>query len=90
MHVVQIAVSIDPSRRDEAYRGLVENIVPMTKERPGFVKGTWFGDGEQKGFALITYESQEHAERAASQITAPPDAPMTLDSVAVWAVQAEA
>ncbi|WP_133827960.1 hypothetical protein [Actinomycetospora succinea] len=86
-------MSLKPGRADEALRSLTDHIVPMSKQRPGFVKGTWYGDGESQGFALLTYSSRELAEQAAADIssTGPgADDPIALESVDVYAVQAEA
>ncbi|MEJ2889108.1 hypothetical protein [Actinomycetospora aeridis] len=92
MYVIHIAVSLKPGRADEAQRMLTEQVVPRSKQRPGFIKGTWFGDAETKGFALLTYSSQELAEQAVAGMAsgAGPDDPITVDSVQVYAVQAEA
>jgi hypothetical protein len=92
MYVIHVAVSFKPGRTDEATRMLTEYVVPMSKQRPGFLKGTWFGDAESKGFAVLTYSSRDHAEQAAAAMSdgPEPDAPFTLASLEIYPVQAEA
>jgi quinol monooxygenase YgiN len=89
MYAVEVTVSITPSRAEEAVRGLHEHVVPATKQSPGFVRGTWYGDRHSEGHAVLTYDSQETAEKAAAGVTAGSDDAITIESVRVFEVQAE-
>lgn len=90
MYVVHIAVRIDPSRTDDAARYLHERVVPDAKQAPGFQRGLWTGDGATKGRAVMTFDSQANAERVASMVGAADDDPVSVESVEVMWVQAEA
>jgi hypothetical protein len=89
MYAVHVSVTIDPSRADEAMRLLHDSVVPGSKQAPGFQRGTWFGDGTTKGYALMTFDSEANAQHAASMVSPNADDPVTLESVDVLAVQAE-
>ena len=69
--------------------GLHENVVPMVKQAPGFVRGSWFGD-DQTGRGLVLFASEDQARQAASLVSAGPDDPVQIESVTVYKVNAEA
>lgn len=89
MHAVLVKVRIDPSRRGEALAGLHEIVVPQAKGTPGFVRGTWIGDGPA-GYGVLVFQSEEQAQQMAGAMGSPPDAPAQIEQVEVYEVQAEA
>ena len=87
MHAVLIRVTVnDP---EPAAQGLREQVVPRTKEMPGFVAGYWVRLGENQGRSIIVFESEEAAKSAAGQVDTPGDF-VTIDSVEVCEVVANA
>lgn len=88
MYAVVITVSMNPVNGETNRATLHDYVVPRAKQHAGFVKGTWLGDGAT-GISVVTYDSQETAEKAAAGVAAPAD-PITIESVQVHEVQAEA
>ena len=91
MHVVLVTAEIDPERRDMAEQILHDVTVPSVKSQPGFVRGTWVrsADGSQ-GRGFIVFDSEEHANALVPQVKPPEGAPVTIKSVEVFEVLAEA
>lgn len=89
MHAVVVAVTVNDG--EAATTHLREEIVPQVSQAPGFVAGYWVrlesGDG---GRSVIVCESENAARDIASQIQPPPDAAITLESVDVGEVVANA
>jgi hypothetical protein len=51
----------DPARFDEGVANLHENIIPRTRELPGFQGGYWLADRTTGKFlAVVVYEGEEH------------------------------
>lgn len=88
-HAMFVKVKLAPGRREDAVKGLNEHIVPMVKQAPGFIRGTWFGD-DQDGHSLVLFDSEEQARQAASMVTSGPDDPVQVESATVYEVNAEA
>jgi hypothetical protein len=89
MHGLIINVTLnDP---DEATKLLREQVVPMTKESPGFVTGYWLREGNS-GMAMIIFESEDAANAMMDQMRSqgPPSDAVTLDNVEVRQVEAHA
>ena len=63
----------------------LDQLVAMVKSVPGFVRGTWTTDG-RRGLSFLLFESQETADGVAANASMPPDASVTLRSVAVYDV----
>jgi hypothetical protein len=92
MHSVLVTVDIQPDRIKEAEEGLDAFIIPMCRQSPGFTHGIWWNslDGEV-GYGLITFDTEPNARAMAEQhVDAPGDAPVTIRSVEVGKVYAEA
>jgi hypothetical protein len=93
MYAVLGKVDIDSSRADEAADLLNNHTVPMVKQAPGFVSGTWArsADGTH-GRSLIVFESEEAAKAAAERAPTgpPPGGPVTFVSAEVFEVLAQA
>jgi hypothetical protein len=89
MYVVLAHVTIETGRHDEAMAALRDQIVPMVKGAPGFVRGTWFGN-EQSGNGLVVFDSEDSARAMSAQVTSGPDDPVRVEDVQVYEVHAEA
>jgi hypothetical protein len=94
MHGVVIDVMVDPQREDEATAMLREVIVPMARTHTGFAAGYWLRaeDGDLLRSVHI-YDSEDSARTAADAIGSqgpPTGAPVTLASIGVYEVLAQA
>ena len=81
MYAVFGKVEIDSSRADEATELLNNYTVPMVKQAPGFVSGTWArSDDGTRGQSVLLFESEETAKAAAERAPTgpPPGAPVTF------------
>lgn len=90
MHAVVVDVSIKDF--ESARQGLLEQVVPAVSQAPGFVAGYWTRSGDNRGLGMVVFESEDAARAAAEMIQSqppPPDA-VTLDSVDVNEVVANA
>ena len=93
MYAVLGSVDIDSSRADEATELLNNYTVPMVKQAPGFVSGTWArSEDGRHGQSLILFETEEAAKAAAERAATgpPPGAPVTFVSAEVFEVLAQA
>lgn len=88
-HAMLVKVKIVPGRYEDSVKSLNEHVVPMVKQAPGFISGTWFGD-EAAGHALVLFASDEQARQAAAMVSASPDDPVQIESATVYEVHAEA
>ncbi len=88
MHAIVVSVTVhDPER---ATSNLREQVVPRISSAPGFVAGYWVALGPEKGGrAVIVCESEQAARDLAAQIEAP-EGLVTIDSVDVGEVIANA
>jgi hypothetical protein len=89
MYAALVTVKLDATRPEDIMKNLHENVVARSKQAPGFVRGTWFGDGE-RGHGLILFESEKQAQDMASQASMDPASPVQIESTAVYKVNAEA
>jgi hypothetical protein len=89
MHAVVIQVTIHDFERGRQM--LEERIVPTVKQAPGFVSGYWTRSEDDRGLSMIVVESEENARGLADMIrSAPPDEGVTLESIDVREVVAQA
>jgi hypothetical protein len=89
MHAVVIQVTIQDFERGR--KMLEERIVPTVKQAPGFVTGYWTRSEDDRGLSMIIVESEENARGVADMVrSAPPDDGVTLESVDVREVVAQA
>jgi heme-degrading monooxygenase HmoA len=88
MHSVVVRVTIKDF--DPAFKALHEEVVPRVSQAPGFVAGYWLQPEEDKGMALIVFESEDAAKNAAEQARANVPPPVTMDSIEVREVVAHA
>ena len=94
MYGIMVQVVVDTAREDQAKTILVNNVVPEARARRGFVAGYWLRALEGNVLrAVQIYETEKDAREAAEHIQSqgpPPGAPVTLQSVEVFAVIASA
>jgi hypothetical protein len=87
MHAVVVRVTVnDP---DAAERELREQVVPRVSQAPGFVAGYWTRK-ENSGLSIVVFESEEAATRASEQIPSSVPAAVTLESIDVREIVANA
>ena len=89
MHAIVVKVSIKDA--EGAQKALEEQVVPRVKQAPGFVAGYWTrSDDRTNGQSMLVFESEDAASSAMEQIRANvPDA-VTVESVEVREVVANA
>lgn len=78
---------------DRARQSLVEQTVPGVSQAPGFVAGYWTRSDDNRGIAMVVFESEDAARAVAEQLKSqgPPDPEaVTLESVEVREVVASA
>ena len=77
--------------RDAAEAGLREQVVPSAKSAPGFVAGYGLDRGDDRGMAVVLFDSQENARAWVDGGAPPPEElPVTRDSSEVVEVVASA
>ena len=87
MHAVIFKVSIN--QREEAEKHLKEKIVPGVSQAPGFVAGYW-AHFDGRGESMIVFESEEAARSVVDNVEPPPEDIVTIESVEVGEVVAQA
>ena len=78
---------------DVARKGLQEQTVPGVSQAPGFVAGYWTRSEDNRGLAMVVFESEDAARAVAEQLRSqgPPDPEaVTIDNVEVREVVANA
>lgn len=88
MHAVVFQIDVKQDHEGDPEAEL-ETLARRMKSTPGFVRGTWVGDGK-RGLSLLVFESEAAAQALASSAKLPPDTAATLRSVDVYEVVAEA
>lgn len=93
MHGFITTVDIDTARVEEANELLQAFTVPTAKSQPGFLRGVWLrSDDASSGRGIVLFDTQEHAQAAAdfARQGPPPGSPVTMRSIEVFEVVAEA
>lgn len=91
MHAVVSNVTIHDF--DRARKALQEQTVPGVSQAPGFVAGYWTRSEDNRGLAMVVFDSEDAARAAAEQLKSqgPPDPEaVTIDNVEVREVVANA
>jgi hypothetical protein len=88
MHAVVVNVTVNDFEAGLA--NLRGEVVPRVSQAPGFVAGYWLRPVDDKGLGVIVFESEEAARGVADKIEPPPSGEVTLDSVDVREVVANA
>jgi hypothetical protein len=87
MHAVVVKVTInDP---DRAVKELQENVVPNVSQIPGFVTGYWTRS-DNEGLSMVIFESEDVARQASERVPQMVTDAVTLESVEVREVTANA
>jgi hypothetical protein len=84
MHAVVFDVDVKPDATGDPDQEL-DALVGFVKSLPGFVRGTWTTDGS-RGLSFLVFASEESARALADNAFVPPDAAVTLRSVATYEV----
>ena len=87
MHAVVIEVTINDRPGAQAE---LNEVVPRVSGAPGFVAGYWIALSQDKGTSIAVFDSEASAQALATQVTAAPGGPVTIDSVEVGEVIAQA
>ena len=62
MYAVLGTFTMDRARDDELWRGLEEEVIPITRQVPGFVSGHWMNDpAGPRSYALTVWNTEEQA-----------------------------
>jgi len=88
MHAAVFNVKINDSSAAEV--GLREQVVPAAKAAPGFAAGYWLDRGNDRGMAVVVFDSQENAQAWVDAQAPTADAPITREGAEVVAVVADA
>ena len=91
MHALAVNVKIDSGHEEEARKQLEENVVPRVRQSPGLVAAYWMDPQNGFGYALMVFDSEEHANAAKqmAESTPTPDF-VTMNPPQVMAVIASA
>ena len=84
MHAVIVNVTIEDFEKARA--NLREETVPQVSQAPGFVTGSWLRLAEDRGMAVLVFESEQAASGARERVQAQPAVGVTFDSVEVHEV----
>lgn len=87
IHAVVLNVRVTDA--DAAAAALRDQVVPQVSGTPGFVAGYWVRLDEDRGTAVVVFESEDAARSAAAEAR-PPGELMTFNSVEVGEVVANA
>ena len=68
MYAVFSSVEFLPGTSEEsAIKFLNGELIPMLKQAPGFVRGTWFGN-DREGHGVVLYDTEEQAKGGLQEI----------------------
>ena len=89
MHAVVTKVTVNDG--EGATTHLRDEVVPQVSQAPGLVAAYWVRlEGADQGTAMIVLESEDAARAVADQIQPPPGGEVTIDSITVGEVVANA
>ena len=88
MYAVTTRVRI--ADKDTALKALQEQVVPRAKSSPGFASGTWTYVDDSAGVSMLLFDSEENARAFADGFSPPAESPVTLESINVGEVVAQA
>ena len=87
MHAVLIPVTFNDRPAAQAE---LDELVPQTSGMPGFVAGYWISLSQDKGTAVIMFDSEAAAQALATMAEGAPVGAVTTGSVEVGEVMAHA
>jgi len=68
MYAVISSVEFLPGTSEESAVSLLnDELIPMFKQAPGFVKGTWAGN-DHEGHGIVVFDTEEHAKGGLQEI----------------------
>jgi hypothetical protein len=88
MHAVVFQVDMKEGREEKESREELVQLIGFVKTVPGFVRGTWLGDG-RRGLSVVVFESEEAARNVADNASMPPDSTVSFRSADVYEVWGE-
>jgi hypothetical protein len=87
MHAVVINVTFTDF---PAAKGELSELVPRVSSAPGFVAGYWIALSEEKGTSTVVFDSEESAKGLLATMQGAPPMTVTIDSVELGEVIANA
>jgi hypothetical protein len=85
------AVVIDVTFNDaSAAQAELSQLVPQVSAAPGFVAGYWIALSPNKGTSVVVFDSEESAQALAKMAEGAPAVAVTMDSIQVGEVMANA
>lgn len=87
MHAVVINVSFTDFT---AAKGELSGLVPRVSSAPGFVAGYWIALSQDKGTSVVVFDSEDSAQTLVGMLAGAPAMAVTVDSVDVGEVIAQA
>jgi len=85
------AVVIDVTFTDfEGAKAELDELVPRVSSAPGFVAGYWIALSEEKGTSVVVFDSESSAKMFLGTMQGAPPMSVTIDSVEVGEVIADA
>jgi hypothetical protein len=87
MHAVVIPVTFNDQ---SAAKGELDGLVPQVSGMPGFLAGYWVALSQDKGTAMIVFDSEESAQSLATVAQSAPAGAVTAGNIEVGEVMATA
>jgi hypothetical protein len=87
MHAVVIKVTINDLSAAQAE---LKELVPRVSAAPGFVAGYWVALSQDNGTSIAVFDSETAAQALVDQMAAGPAMAVTIDSVEIGDVIAQA
>jgi len=63
-----VVATVDITDSEAAITALADQVVPMVKQAPGFVSGTWIQIDEGHGTSVVVFETEEQARAGAPEV----------------------
>jgi hypothetical protein len=65
-----VVMTDDITDRESADQILMEQVIPLVKQAPGFVGGFWVGFDRGDGTSVVVFETEEQARAGAPEVGA--------------------
>jgi hypothetical protein len=85
-----VFVNVTINDPEAAQAQLRDRVVPQVSGAPGFVAAYWAAVSDSRGASVALFESEEAARAIAGTVQAPPGEAVSIDSVEVGEVIAQA
>ena len=69
MHAALVKLTVDPEQAPAAAEALMSDILPRVRSSPGFVAGYWLEPADGQGFAVVLFQTEEHARKGAPPLS---------------------